>query len=407
MHNKFVRAAHATHRCLVSLILLAVGATASAEEIAGFIAADLRAFPNEPAFPAQDRQPLAPSLILQPEYRQSWGERDRLTIIPFARLDHRDDERTHLDLREFNWQHLGPDWDLRVGLGKVFWGVTESRHLVDIVNQTDRVEDIDEKDKLGQPMVNLNLIRHWGNVNLFILPGFRERTFPGPEGRLGFGLPVDTHHAIYESGLGERHVDVAARFSRALGDWDIGIADFWGTSREPRLIPALDSGGAPVLVPHYDIIHQTSIDVQATKGSWQWKLEAMSRSGQGDRFTASTTGFEYTLARLFDTNAELGLLAEYLHDGRDANAPFTPFNDDVYAGFRIGLNDTQNSELLLGATTDRHTHATSINLEAGSRLGDGWYWGVNARAFVHIPTSDILYSVAQDDFIQFRIKKFF
>ena len=36
--------------------------------------------------------------------------------------------------------------------------MTESRHLVDIVNQLDFVEDIGfDREKLGQPMVKLNL----------------------------------------------------------------------------------------------------------------------------------------------------------------------------------------------------------------------------------------------------------
>ena len=58
-------------------------------------------------------------------------------------------------------------------------GVTESRHLVDVLNQVDGVEDIDEEDRLGQPMINISTQRDWGSVDLFVLPGFRERTFAG------------------------------------------------------------------------------------------------------------------------------------------------------------------------------------------------------------------------------------
>ena len=41
------------------------------------------------------------------------------------------------------------DWSLSIGLGKVFWGVTEFNHLVDVINQTDLVEGIDGEAKLG------------------------------------------------------------------------------------------------------------------------------------------------------------------------------------------------------------------------------------------------------------------
>ena len=50
----------------------------------------------------------------------------------------------------------------RVGVGKVFWGVTESQHLVDIINQTDLVENIDTEDKLGQPMLETTWLQNWG-----------------------------------------------------------------------------------------------------------------------------------------------------------------------------------------------------------------------------------------------------
>ena len=79
---------------------------------------------------------------------------------------------------------------MRVGIRKEFWGVTEFQHLVDVINQTDGVEDFDGEDKLGQQMVNLSLVNDWGIVDLFLLPGFRERTYAGEEGRLRGPLVV-------------------------------------------------------------------------------------------------------------------------------------------------------------------------------------------------------------------------
>ncbi|MDQ3774277.1 MAG: hypothetical protein M3461_07895 [Pseudomonadota bacterium] len=164
----------------------------------------------------------------------------------------------------------------------MFWGVAESRHLVNIINQDDRVEDIDEEDKLCQPMVNLNLSQDWGNLSLFILPGFRERTFPDREARLRGQLFVDTDRAEFESAAEEWHVDYAARWSHTFEDWDIGVAQFWGTAREPRLIATPAPPQRPRFqISRYDIIDQTSLDLQVTKGSWLWKLEAITRGGQG------------------------------------------------------------------------------------------------------------------------------
>ena len=86
----------------------------------------------------------------------------RISIVGFARADSQDDERSHADLREAYWGYESDDWDVIIGVNKVFWGVTESRHLVDVINQTDLVEDIDQEDKLGQPMINIATQRNWG-----------------------------------------------------------------------------------------------------------------------------------------------------------------------------------------------------------------------------------------------------
>lgn len=96
------------------------------------------------------------------------------------------------------------------------------------------------------------------------------------------------------------------------------MAHFHGTTREPVWRPQVDRFGIPIkLIPVYDVIDQTSLDLALAQGNWLWKLEAFTRSGQGQRFEQVTAGFEYTMSGVFDSGADLGLLAEYLYDGRE------------------------------------------------------------------------------------------
>ena len=205
-------------------------------------------------------------------------------------------------MRELLYQRVFDQAELRVGIGRVFWGVTESYKLVDVINQTDLVENVDREDKLGQPLVNLTFVRDWGALDLYVLPGFRERTYPGREGRLRSEPLVDTNRATYESGAGSDRIDYAVRWSNSVGDFDIGVAHFWGTSREPRLRPLLIcADGKPeppppppqclppdrvVLAPRYEVVHRTSLDLQATRDAMLWKLEALHESGQGKSYVA-------------------------------------------------------------------------------------------------------------------------
>lgn len=384
--------------------LLLVSAAGWAAGWSGFAEIEARGFPHDSLDPAQRGSGF--SLALQPEYVLDWDDgNQRLAVVPFVRLDQRDRERTHADLRELEWLVVGAGYEWRVGIRKVFWGVTESQHLVDIINQTDLVENLDGEDKLGQPMVNMALIRHWGTLDLFVLPGFRDRTFPGTKGRLRTQPRVDADQAEFESSRGRGHIDLAARWSKAIGDLDLGTAYFWGTSREPRLLPGM-SDGALVLIPRYELIHQASVDAQFTRDRWLWKLETITRTGQGRRFSALTGGVEFTLSTILDTPADLGLIAEYLYDDRGREAP-TPFQDDIMIGSRLTFNDVQSSEALIGVIADRRSSARLVNVEASRRLGKTWRLGAEVRVFIGIPGDDPLDALRRDDYAQMVLSRYF
>ena len=377
-------------------------------DFSGFAAGETRIFPQSQQFDEQDNARISPSVVVQPELRYYWsGDDDRLTFVPFFRLDADDENRTHGDVRELNWYHAGDDWDTVLGVSRVFWGVAESRHLVDIINQTDLVESPDQEDKLGQPMANLNLLRDLGTLSFFVLPGFRERTFPDDDARLRGALPIASGDATYESDAEERHVDFAARYAHSFGDWDIGLAHFYGTSREPVLRADTSDTGQPVLRPHYDLIHQTSLDVQYTVDAWLLKLEAMTRSGQGDRFFAAVGGFEYTFFGIDESDIDLGVLAEYLHDGRDDRTPETPFEDDLFLGTRLTLNDVQNTALLAGVILDLDQEERIFSLEFERRLTDHLSLEVEGQVFDNVDSGDVLGGFARDSYVEIRLSWYF
>ena len=371
-------------------------------DVSGMLGIETIFFTQDSAFPRQDHTVNA-SIVAEPEFVYEWdGGNQLIAFKPFFRLDQHDKERTHFDVRELIYERASRDWELRVGIGKVFWGVTEFQHLVDIINQTDLVENIDTEDKLGQPMLNLAWIQDWGTVDFFILPYFRERTFPGVKGRLRTQPRVDVDRPLYESDSEEHHVDAAIRYSHYFGDWDIGLAHFYGTSREPRLFLSTDASGNSVLQPFYDIINQTSLDLQATKGNMLWKLEALYRRGQGTPFSAVAGGFEYTFVGIFDSQIDVGLLSEYHYDSRGESAT-TIFEDDIAVGARMAFNDAQSSELLAGVIWDRNTGGKFFNLEANRRLSNHFFLELEGRFFTDQDRNDPTFAITHDDHFKLQL----
>lgn len=383
--------------CLAGAVVL-FSPSLVALDISGFAGLEFRYFSQDPLSPRQ--QDTNFSLSTEVELYKEWDKgKQSLAIVPYFRLDQRDPERTHFELREFTYLYSSDNWEARVGVRKVFWGVTEFQHLVDIINQTDLVENLDQEDKLGQPMLNLALIRDWGTVDLFLLPYFRERTFPGPDGRVRFTPRVDAGLSQFESAAKEKHLDFALRYSHYFGDWDVGLSHFYGTSRDPRFVPRNLSSGEPVFAPLYEIINQTSADIQATKGDWLWKLEALHRSGQGETYNALAAGFEYTFVGIGETAMDLGVLGEYHFDDRGDTA-ITIFDDDIALGARLAFNDAQSSEALLGLIWDRDSGGKFLNMEASRRIGQNFLLEFQLRFLIDQDTDDLAFSLRRDDYIE-------
>lgn len=394
---------------VLSLILLPLQEALSGQwDLRGEMSTELRIFPEDPKFSSQDDTHLSPSYLLEPELLYEFDNvNDRIEFVPFLRLDLDDNHRTHFDIRELNFFHQAENWSFLVGNDIVFWGVTESRHLVNIINQNDQVEDIDEEDKLGQPMVNFNYETDYGIFEFFYLPYFRERTFPDDDARLIGPFKIDDRDEQYESDAERFHPDFALRWFSTIGNFDIGAAFFRGTSREPRFIPISDHNGRTVLHPFYDIIDQESIDIQWTVDAWLLKFEGITRGGHGKRFVATVSGFEYTIFQILASNADLGLLSEYLYDGRDSYAPPTVFDNDIFSGFRLALNDIQDTEFLAGVVTDTNTAEVFTFVETSRRFGTNWVVEIEGRFFFNTNPESIADGIQNDGFFNLNISRYF
>ena len=399
---------------MISTLLLAQVGQAVEFETSGYVGVEWREYLEEGQFNTTkvsqaDRQY---GLVAEPEFVLSLAEGEHTIVFkPFVRIDSADSQRTHGDIRELSWLTYGDDWELTAGISKVYWGVTESQHLVDIINQTDFVESPDGEDKLGQPMVKLSLIRDWGTLDGFVLPGFRERTFSGEEGRFRPALMISENNAQYEAGEEDAHVDYALRWSHTLDEYDLGLSWFNGTNRDPLL--KYDPSMPTILSPYYAQINQFSADVQATIDSWLWKFEAIYRSfneslidefdqlGQPiEDYSAATGGFEYTYYAPFDTNWDIGVLTEYQYDSREDKRLVIGQND-VFMGSRIAFNDAASSELLFGFTQDLDSSGTqSVLMELSTRLGGGVKFNVDVFLPMSEDRSNISSQFKRDDYIQ-------
>lgn len=366
------------------------------------IAGEYRYFVDAACFEGQENH--YPSIAFKPSYEASWNKGyESINFQGFLRLD-RDDERTHWDIRELYYQKAKGNWEVSAGLKKVYWGVAESNHLVDVINQTDAVETFDGEEKLGQPMVQFSWITNKiGTFDLFYLPYHRKRTFAGEAGRLRFGTVLNQDDLLYESGAEEWRQDVAVRWKHYVGIVDVAVSHFYGNGREPLF--AFDALGN--INAFYPVINQTGLELQLTHSAFLWKLESIYRQSKIQGFFALAAGLEYTFSNIDGNGLDIGILGEYSYDERDELA-LNALQNDVFFGSRIALNDTADTSFLIGGLSDLDSSSKIFSLEASRRFRSTWTVEVEARVFQSIDANELILSNFQDDsFLRIAISKFF
>jgi hypothetical protein len=361
-------------RLVLPLLLLAPPVHALVDEMIndGEWKAELAAeywFFDNPGNVGQSRSDL--SLRFQPNYYfEAQNAPETFTFEPFVRLDQQDGERTHVDIREALWTHLRDDFEARAGISRVTWGKTEFGSVVDVINQRDLVEG-NRDEKLGQPMAMMAFEREWGYLDVYVLPFFRERTFPGRDGRLRSPFVVDTDRAAYEQGSELRNLDVAARWHNQVTDEiEMGVSGFIGMERDPLLLFNFDLLD-PAFIPYYYRKQQLGLELEYINEGWVGKLEYAMVRNSIENYSTAVTGGEYTFGAFMDSDMDLTLIAEYLWDGRgDVSQTF--FEHDIGFGTRLTFNDVESTELLAAVIVDTQSREQILTFEASRRIGDDW-----------------------------------
>jgi len=392
-------------RCLMIIYASLITSTVRADSIdfSGYLGADLSYFPNTGLYPGQLGD-LQYSLVLAPEINwQSDSGNTQINVLAFGRIDSSDTKRQHIDLREGYLRHEFDDFTALIGVNKVFWGVAESRRLVDIINQVDQLEYTDNDARLGQPMLTISTDQDWGALSGFLMTGFRKLEFAGTKGRLRLPYPV-SDSAVFSHTSREKAKDYALRYYNSFGDFDLGLSTFNGTSREAVLKPV----GGNSFQPNYSRITQTGLDLQYTGDSTLLKLEAITRSGDDfKRFEAMVAGLEYTIYQVADTDADLGFIAEYNYDNRGTNTPQTIFQKDAFVGGRWVANDSEDTSAVLGMLIDLDDGTRSFQGEFNRRLANGLSLKMQFRALGYSNATNAQDAFRRDDFLAISLKHFF
>ena len=348
---------------------------------------------------------LSSELFVEP------NQNTNFLLVPNYRYDHFDKERSLFDISQGYILYFNKRSELKIGKEKIFWGVTELKNLVDIVNSPDNASG-EEKSKLGQTLISYSYIdNNFGFIDLIYMPEFHKPSQVGKKGRLRLNLPTEDYNTVYEGGAGEKTPSWAAKWQNSFGNTDISFQLFRGTSRDTSTIPKIENGQVKYFAG-YERVSQFGSFIQKVSGPFIYKFEGIKRNGQKNslykrqNYYSYITGLEYIKTRLYQKMWDLNLFLEYSNDDRGSSSTDI-FQNDLFLGSRISLNDVDGTEITQTLSLDMDGNGNIGSIEISSRLRETLRITADYRFYWSLKKADTLYSFRKDNYIGIRLTNYF
>jgi hypothetical protein len=312
----------------------------------------------------------------------------------FGRLDVFDRERTTL-LDEEAWlQAQGERLRLRLGVDIVNWTALEAFHPADVINARNLDSDLENFERIGEPMVALQARAfEQTTISALLMPVYMISRFPSPRSRLNLAPPgIDLRarpRLIDRSGrLTDRHLgpQAALQVRQVVGSADASLHLVESMDRLHPLV-LIDAGTmSPVLL--YQTVRQVGGTYQQVFGPVIAKAEGGYRwfVPPGAAATASVGplprrnhgiaagGLEYRLAHRNGSESTLLLEGQtVLGVDRQTRRTLEIFQRDLFVGVRFARNDEAAREALLAAVIDlERPRELVLDARYQQRVGETW-----------------------------------
>ncbi|MCA9539652.1 MAG: hypothetical protein KC620_12235 [Myxococcales bacterium] len=325
----------------------------------------------------------------------------------FGRVDAFDEERAIFVPEEaYVGFNLSPV-KMRVGWQLQNWSATEAFHPADVINSRNFDSRIENPDKLGEPMVSVQVRVLWGSVTAFYMPFRVAPHLPGPSSRLSFApegvTPGSPVFAGRDRQIGTDLIahQFALRLRQTIGDADISLHVVQHQDRaQPTQVFDRQSMQPR---PLYHFVTQYGGTYQHVLGDFVLKVEAVHREFmypdlstryvlvQREQIDHSqfAGGLEYGWSYEGGADGVVVLEAQVLRtvngeDDRDLH----PFQRDVLLGYRHVFNDIEGRRLQVGVIFDIEDAPQLLGTASyEQRLSDVWSFNAGLR-IVFAPTPE-------------------
>ena len=321
----------------------------------------------------------------------------------FGRLDTFDRERTVLFAEEAWAQAEGEHFRLRVGVDVINWTAMEAFHPTDVINARNLDSDLENLEKIGEPMAAVQIRAREGmTVTAMVMPVYMETRFPSPRSRLNFGPPgvdlrgrrrlLDRNGSLVDRNFGPQ---AALQVRQVLGSADVTLHVLEHMDRLQPL--ALLDPATMQITLLYQTVRQAGATYQQVlgpiiaklEGTYRWFVEPSPTTTaqlgllpQRNHGTIAA-GFEYGHPHANGSESTFFVEGQtILGVNQETRLALSPFQRDLFLGWRFARNDEASKELLLATIVDLERRGEYlVNASYKQRLGDTWTVVLGLRLF--------------------------
>ena len=352
----------------------------------------------------------------------------------YGRLDQRDPDRTLLVVEEM-WAEakFGP-FKLRVGADLLNWSATEAFHPADIINARNLDSDVENYEKLGEPMVQLITRLGSGRLSLYFMPFFTRTVFPTNNSRLnplpginlGRSLQIRANGNVAGDDFG---LQGAVRLTQNIFGIDLGLhavhhldrnqPEFVIDRKDNRLHPVfrtVTQFGGTIQSVFSGVIFKVETGYRMFSDPSQQTLDRFIIPPQASAITfverdhfQIATGLEYSL--LVSSSAELTLLLEgqsIFGVSEEIRRSLQIFQRDALAGFRLTLGDEASTEIRGNAIVDLEQPDNAFfSTTVSRRFFNDWLVTVSGRIVVGPSNQTVNLVPLNSDYARISIARYF
>ena len=312
-------------------------------------------------------------------------------IRVYGRLDHQDPNRTILVVEEAWAQWRLKPFKIKVGYDLLNWTATEAFHPADIFNSRNLDSDLQNYEKLGEPMISVAVKTALGRFTLYHMPTFTQPILPSTASRLSFAPGQETTISRLDVAgeLTERWFtpQFGLRWRFAFDQADLTLHGIHHQDRSQPSIVLLNNIPSALFqtVTQLGGTYQQVIDAFILKLEAAWRIFHKPSSelrdivfldgsqGKPDHGRIAV-GIEYGLAH--ETGSESAFILEaqsLIGPSRVTAAQLDTFQADILLGYRFAFNDEASTSFIASGIADIEYFDEFIgSLSVERRFGETW-----------------------------------